>query len=60
MAGEGGPLAEITVLNAAAAVYVAGLAPDLAGGVERAREALASGAAAAKLDELRDFAGGPA
>ena len=59
LAGEGGPLAEVTVLNAGAAVYVAGLAEDLRGGVEGARRALGSGAAAAKLEELRRASGEP-
>jgi anthranilate phosphoribosyltransferase len=53
LAGEAGPLAEVTVLNAGAAVYVGGLEENLAGGVAVARQALDSGAAAAKLDELR-------
>ncbi|HZI63476.1 MAG TPA: anthranilate phosphoribosyltransferase [Thermoanaerobaculia bacterium] len=55
LAGEDGPLADVTALNAAAALYVAGLAADLAQGLERARQALASGAAARKLEELRAF-----
>ena len=55
--GETGPLADVTALNAGAAVYVAGLAPSLEEGVEAARSVLASGAAAAKLDELRGFLG---
>ena len=45
------------MLNAGAAVYVAGLAEDLRGGVERARRALGSGAAAAKLEQLRRSSG---
>jgi len=56
--GEVGPLAEITVLNAGAAIYVAGLAEDLAAGVAAARTALESGAAAAKLEALRTFYAG--
>lgn len=55
LAGEPGPLAEVTILNAGAAVYVAGLAVDLEGGVAAARRALAAGDAAAKLAALRDF-----
>lgn len=55
--GEAGPLADVTALNAGAAVYVAGLAPSLEEGVETARGVLASGAAAGKLDELRGFLG---
>jgi len=55
--GESGPLADVTALNAGAAVYVAGLAPSLEEGVETALDILASGAAAGKLDELKGFLG---
>jgi len=55
-AGEPGPLAEVTAANAGAALYVGGRATSLAAGVVLARELLASGAAAAKLDELVGFA----
>ncbi len=50
-----GPLADVTVLNAGAALYVAGLAEDLAAGVARAREVLVSGEAADKLAQLVRF-----
>jgi anthranilate phosphoribosyltransferase len=50
LAGEGGAVRDIVVLNAAAALVVAGLATDLAGGVELARVALDEGRAAATLD----------
>jgi anthranilate phosphoribosyltransferase len=53
--GETGPLADVTALNAGAAIYVAGLAPSLEEGYEAARTALASGAAARKLDALVGF-----
>jgi anthranilate phosphoribosyltransferase len=53
--GETGPLADVTALNAGAAIYVAGLAPSLEDGYEAARNALASGAAARKLDALVGF-----
>jgi anthranilate phosphoribosyltransferase len=55
LAGEGGALAEAVALNAGAALYVAGLASDLASGLKRARAVLGSGAAAEKLEELRRF-----
>jgi len=58
LAGEGGALREVTLLNAGAAVYVAGLADDIGTGVERARDAVDSGAAARKLAALKDFYGG--
>ncbi|MFB6189929.1 MAG: anthranilate phosphoribosyltransferase [Halapricum sp.] len=45
---------DIILANAGAAVYVAGLADSLEAGVEQAREAIDSGAAAAKLDDLRE------
>jgi anthranilate phosphoribosyltransferase len=55
LAGEPGPLADVTALNAGAALYAAGRADDLAAGVARAREILASGAAGEKLRELVEF-----
>jgi anthranilate phosphoribosyltransferase len=55
--GQEGSLCDVTALNAGAAIYVSGLATTLEEGLERAREALASGAAAAKLEELRSFPG---
>ena len=52
---------EIVALNAGAALYVAGVAEDIADGIDRARRAIASGAARAKLDEFvattRELAG---
>jgi len=47
-----GAARDIVLLNAGAAIYVAGVAPTLEAGVEAARAALASGAARAKLDAL--------
>jgi anthranilate phosphoribosyltransferase len=48
-----GPKRDIVLANAGAAVYVAGEAESLAAGVERAREAIDSGAATEKLAALR-------
>jgi len=48
-----GPKRDIILANAGAAIYVAGEADSLQEGVERAQEAIDSGAAAEKLDELR-------
>ena len=42
------------LLNAGAAIYVAGIAGSLAEGIGRAREVVASGAARAALDRLRN------
>lgn len=47
-----GPAMDIVLLNAGAAIYVAGLAPDMAQGVELARQSIASGAAKKKLQDL--------
>jgi anthranilate phosphoribosyltransferase len=52
LAGEPGPKRDLVVLNAAAAIYVGGLAPDLEAGVARAAEAIDSGAAANVLERL--------
>jgi len=43
---------EIVALNAGAALYTSGLAESIEDGLARAREAMASGAARAKLDEF--------
>ena len=53
LGGETGPAADATALNAAAALVVAGRAPDLGEGLKAAREALRSGAAMATLLTLR-------
>lgn len=53
LAGHPGPAYDIVVLNAGAAIYAAGVAETLAAGVDRARDAIASGAAAAKMEALK-------
>ena len=50
--GETGPYRDIVVLNAAAALVVAGKAETLARGAESARASIDMGAAAARLDGL--------
>jgi anthranilate phosphoribosyltransferase len=50
-----GPARDIVAVNAGAAIYVAGLAPSLEGGVKKARAVLGSGAARRKLDDLVAF-----
>jgi len=52
LAGEHGAHRDIVSLNAGAGLLVAGLADDLATGIEAAREAIDSGAAVAALAEL--------
>jgi len=54
-AGERGSAREAIVLNAAGAIAAGGHAPDLREGIGIAREALDSGAAAARLEELVEF-----
>ncbi len=49
---EAGPARDIVCLNAGAAIYTAGVADSFDTGIELAREALASGAAREKLDQL--------
>jgi anthranilate phosphoribosyltransferase len=46
---------DIVLANAGAAIYVAGEVESLAAGVDAAREAVDSGAAAAQLESLRGF-----
>jgi len=50
LANESGAARDIVALNAGAAIYVAGLAPTVAGGVQKALSVIASGAARKKLD----------
>ncbi|GAB7014096.1 anthranilate phosphoribosyltransferase [Halolamina salina] len=47
-----GPKRDVILANAGAAIYVAGLADDLAEGVEKAADAIDEGAAAEKFDAL--------
>ena len=48
--GKPGPARDIVLLNAGATLYAANVAPTLVDGIARARQALDSGAARAKLD----------
>lgn len=52
LANEAGPARDIVCLNAGAAIYAAGLVSSFAEGVGRAQEVIASGDAAAKLEQL--------
>ncbi len=51
-AGEDSPATDIVVLNSGAAIYVAGLTPSLAEGIDHAREVIASGKV---LDRFESF-----
>jgi anthranilate phosphoribosyltransferase len=55
LAGEPGPARDVVCVNAAAALVVAGAAPDLAAGLARARAAIDGGGARAVLDRLIAF-----
>ncbi|WP_119293369.1 anthranilate phosphoribosyltransferase [Azohydromonas sediminis] len=52
LANEDGPVRDIVLLNAGAALYCANLAGSIADGVKLAREAVASGRALAKLSQF--------
>jgi anthranilate phosphoribosyltransferase len=54
-AGEKGAKRNIVVVNAAAALFVGRVAGSLEEGVQRAAEAIDSGAVRAKLEQLREF-----
>jgi anthranilate phosphoribosyltransferase len=57
LAGEPGPRRDLAVLNAGAAIYVAGRAGTVEQGVRAAEAALDSGAAAAALERLVSLTG---
>jgi anthranilate phosphoribosyltransferase len=60
MDNQAGAARDIVLLNAGAAIYVAGLADTLAHGVRKAAEILASGAAKNKLVQLIQISNTPA
>ena len=51
---ENGPARDIVVLNAGVALYAANVAPTMADGIALARDAVASGLAAAKMVQFVD------
>lgn len=55
LAGVKGPKRDIVLLNAGAAIYVAGIADTMAEGIKKAEESIDSGAAAAVLEKLIKF-----
>jgi anthranilate phosphoribosyltransferase len=63
LADEAGPARDIVLLNAGAAIYAANLTDTIEGGITRARDALASGEAARRLEALatlsQSLAGAP-
>jgi anthranilate phosphoribosyltransferase len=52
LSNEDGPVRDVVLLNAGAALYCAGVASTVTDGVRRAREAVASGRASAKLQRF--------
>jgi anthranilate phosphoribosyltransferase len=52
LANQPGPALNIVLINSGAAIYVAGHAKSLQAGIDRARKAIASGAARTKLEEF--------
>jgi anthranilate phosphoribosyltransferase len=60
LAGVGGAPRDAVLLNAAAALYVAGVAPSILEGVEVAAESIDSGLAARLLDQLVSVTNEPA
>jgi anthranilate phosphoribosyltransferase len=58
LGGERGPLRDIVLLNAAAAIHLGGIARDLREGIRAAAVSIDSGAARTKLDRLIEATGG--
>jgi anthranilate phosphoribosyltransferase len=52
LAGEKGPRRDVVLLNAGASLFVAGKTSSVRDGIERARQAIDSGAARQKLEAL--------
>ena len=55
LSGVKGPKRDIVLLNAGAAIYVAGIADTMAEGIKKAEESIDSGAAARVLEKLIVF-----
>jgi anthranilate phosphoribosyltransferase len=55
LAGEPGAARDIVLLNAGAALYAAGVAPDMKEGIAQAAKAIDSGAAKGKLEAVVGF-----
>jgi anthranilate phosphoribosyltransferase len=54
LSGETGAATDIVALNAGTALYAAGISPTIADGLAKARQAIDSGAALAKLNQFVD------
>jgi anthranilate phosphoribosyltransferase len=52
--GEPGPRGDAVAINGGAALYIAGLAPDLKSGTAQAQTLLRTGEVIAKLESLRE------
>ena len=57
LAGDAGPAHDIVCLNAGAALYAANVASSMEDGLRRAREAINTGAALQKLQQLVSYTG---
>ncbi len=57
LAGDDIPARDVVLANAAAAIHVGGMAVDFAEGLEKARESIDSGGAAARLKKLVEITG---
>ena len=57
LSGRPGPARDVVLLNAGAAIYVAGRAATIADGIARARESIDTGRALGKLEALRTWEG---
>jgi anthranilate phosphoribosyltransferase len=57
--GQTGPARDIVILNAGAAIYVAGVAENLQAGIARAAEAIDNRSASAKLKQLIELSSQP-
>lgn len=55
LAGKHGPARDIVLLNAGAAIYVAGIVDSMQAGIVRAAEVIDSGGARHKLEQLKAF-----
>ena len=55
---QDGPARDVVALNAGAAIYAAGLTPDLKSGIQRAVDVLADGSARERLNALVEFTAG--